>query len=84
MWKPIVITGLLVLGGCSMAEGAKQSFADTTMELSETGLRDARWIVCEGAQVGAVRREYGTSKARADLYNDFCKSGAGAVITGAE
>ncbi len=72
---------IIVLSGCASVDSAKQAIAVKGAEISDTALTDAVWWTCKGSSVGAVKRMYGQTAERADLYREFCKgSGTANVV----
>ena len=73
---------LLLLGACTSVQTVKDTIAVKGAQTSDQVLIDAEWWVCSAATVGAVKRRYGTTAERADLYREFCDgSGTANVVT---
>ena len=75
-WFPLALA--LVLGGCAMVDTAKVTGAG----ISDRALQDAVWWTCHGSSVGAVKRLYGRTQERAELYREFCVGNGNANVIG--
>ena len=81
-WLAVYLIGfvvglLLLLSACS----AVNTIATKGAEISDTALTNAEWMMCKGASVGSVKRRYGVTLERANLYREFCDgSGEANVI----
>ncbi len=81
MIKCLVLFSTLLLIGCAQVDAGKKVLAQKGATLSDSALVDAVWWTCQGSSVGAVKRMYGASAERADLYREFCQgSGTANVV----
>ena len=69
-WKPIIL--VLFLGGCASTARLVDTAKVTGAGISDRALQDAVWWTCYGSSIGAVKRLYGRSQERAELYQKFC------------
>ena len=79
--KWLVLFGTLLIMGCSSVDIAKKGLIQRGSEISDSALIDAEWWVCTAATVGSVKRRYGLTQERANLYREFCDgSGTANVV----
>ncbi len=71
----LTIALLLILSGCASYQAG---IAAKGAEVADELLTTAEWQVCYAASVGSIKRRYGMTVERANLYKEFC-SGAGAA-----
>lgn len=76
------LVAMVALASCSVVPGA-QPLVDQGRETAEGAADDlidaAIWHMCYASSVGSVRREFGTSAERAELYHALCET-PGAVL----
>lgn len=63
----ILVIALLALSGCTQA----LKVADEAGRINDQALLSAEFVMCRGASVGSVRRNFG-SKERAELWKKLC------------
>lgn len=80
IWIPIVL--VFLLGACTQVGVAKKVVVVKGAEISDSALNDAEWWMCSAASVGSIKRRYGLSQDRADLYKEFCDGTTGANVIG--
>ncbi len=73
---------MVLVSGCASVDVAKKAVALKGAALSDSALVDAVWWTCQGSPVGAVKRMYGVSADRADLYKEFCQGSGTANVIG--
>ena len=76
-WPPGILVLVLVrlLGGCEYIPGwdlLKTTLQVRGAEIADDVIDDARWVTCNAASVGSVKREYGRTVADAEAYRAFC------------
>ncbi len=69
-WIPIALA--LVLGGCATTARLVDTAKVTGAGISDRALQNAVWWTCDGSSIGAVKRRYGHTQERADIYQKFC------------
>ncbi len=82
MGKMIAIIIALSLSGCASYQAGKIAIVSKGAELSDEILTTAEWTVCYAASVGSIKRRYGMSVDRANLYREFCYGEGEANIVG--
>ena len=68
LWVALAI----LLSGCATTARLVDTAKVTGAGTSDRALQDAVWWTCYGSSVGAVKRLYGRSQERAELYREFC------------
>ena len=63
------------LGGCTDLSVLKRTIATKGAAVADNVLKDARWVACEAASIGSVRRTYGVNTAAEAAYNQYCAIG---------
>ena len=63
---------VLLLGGCSTLDTARDVVRQKGVQASDAVLQDAEWAVCKLSPVGAVKRRYGQTVESAETYRQFC------------
>ena len=72
----ILFAGLLVLSACASYETVRDTIVDKAADVADQVLIDSEFTLCEASTIGSVKRRYGQSVERANLYREFC-SGSG-------
>ncbi len=75
---PASLLLVVLVSGC--ASTVKTAVALKGASLSDDALVQAEWWVCSAATVGAVKRRYGQTWERADLYREFCDGSGSANV----
>lgn len=83
----LLLSLALLLGACGLTSGGnelRQKIAEKGATAADAGFRNAMWVVCRAAPIGAVRREFAEDS---HIYTAFCdhyllQSGAGADVIG--
>lgn len=74
----------LVLAGCGLtpqSEFVRGQIAEQGAAAYDQGLADAEWFICNAASVGAVKRRYAVSEAKAESYRKLCEQGEAPILT---
>lgn len=82
--KTVLVVMLCVLGlaalvslqGCAEYGVAKTAIAVNGAKIADEELVVARWVVCDKATVGAVRRKYANDPAGLKAWQDYCSTQA--------
>lgn len=77
----LVLTAILVLAGCAEYGAFKTGIATHGARAADESLITARWLTCEAASVGAVRRKYSGDPAGLAAWQAFCTLKAEAAVT---
>ncbi len=84
-WKPIIVVGVLLLGGCGFTQtGAvlKEGIKAAGAQAYDAGLENAEYVMCVASSVGSVMRRYGRSQTTADAWRDICFGQEGVDLIG--
>lgn len=79
----IIVAAALLLGSCGLTPQGdliRDLVKDKGAQVFDEGLTNAEWFVCESASIGSIKRRYGTSSKRIQVYNDFCTVPKGSVV----
>lgn len=77
--KLIPLLLIAALSGCA-SQNTKQSVASYGAGIADDKLDSTLWYLCNAATVGSIKREFGTSLSRADLYKSMCEGEKGANV----
>ena len=84
-WKPIIVAGVLLLGGCGFTpqgDVIREAVLSKGAQAFDTGLESAEAYICTIASVGSVMRRYGRTQATADAWRDICFGQEGVDLIG--
>jgi hypothetical protein len=74
-WPPGIFILALFLGGCEYIPGGdliKTALQVRGAKIADEVLEDARWVTCNAASVGSIKREYGRTVEDAQIYIAYC------------
>ena len=72
-----VIGIILTLSACGITpqgQAAKKGIAEYGAKISDAGLENTIWGLCNAASIGSVRRMFGHSEDGAKTYRDLCRT----------
>lgn len=73
--KTIIIAALL-LAGCGLTtegQAVRMAFKDYSAKVADAELENLEWAICNGLSVGAFKRRYGASPAKAQAWRALCE-----------
>jgi hypothetical protein len=68
-----VLISIFTLTGCAEWGAVKSSIATHGARIADEELVTARWLTCEAATVGAVRRKYSGDPEGLAAWQGFCR-----------
>lgn len=71
LWAAIFAVYVL-LSGCAEYSAVKQGVATHGAQIADEELVVARWLTCDKATVGAIRRKYANDPAGLKAWQNYC------------